>query len=362
MTIKRFPVCIACLLALLGTLAFPGLADTISGLSAIPSVQAPAGTASFQTDYEAIDQAAKSVLMLNIYDASGTLIGTGSGFVAFDSQTLVTNYHIIEKAQYILAVTDEGYQYLICDVLAGWQDADIAILRFYAPTDRLPLSLATGTQLLRGQPVVAIGSPMGVKNTVSLGNISALVPRGSLTSIQFTAPISSGSSGGALFDDQGRVIGMSYGSKAESQNMNLAIQASDIVALYKAAEDEVPMSIERYIAGKGAVIQAAFSDTPATVQVTDLTLEATSPTGVHVQWETDGEAPEVYLYHTESGHCIFICSSRASSVSLKDCTPGGTYTFVVSTVPLSSDLTLQKALTRYPGQALSASITLDLPE
>lgn len=75
--------------------------------------QAPAGRAEgFREDLAGINQAAQSVLMLYVYDAEKNLVSTGSGFVAFDNRTLVTNYHVMAGADSILATSDDGYDYL----------------------------------------------------------------------------------------------------------------------------------------------------------------------------------------------------------------------------------------------------------
>ena len=83
-------------------------------------------------------------------------------------------------------------------------------------------------KLVRGQRVVAIGSPLGLFNTVSDGIISAFRVRENGTRmIQFTAPISSGSSGGAVLDMYGRLIGISTSGFDEAQNINLAVDINE---------------------------------------------------------------------------------------------------------------------------------------
>ena len=193
-----------------------------------------ASAESFAQDLNAIDKAAGSVLMLNVYDEKNNVFATGSGIVAFDNKTLVTNFHVIRDAEWIMGVSDAGYQYLITKVIAADEKRDIALLEFYSPTDLMPLELMAGQDLKRAAPVVAIGSPQGVKNTVSLGNISAVYEEEDVHYIQFTAPISHGSSGGALFDDTGRVIGITTMYFYDSQNMNLAVDIGEVVRLKEA--------------------------------------------------------------------------------------------------------------------------------
>src|SRR5258708_2961973 len=84
------------------------------------------------------------------------------------------------------------------------KDVDIAILKTQ-PTNHPYLTFRTD-RLLEGQNVVTIGNPQGLTGTVSTGIVSAIREGGNI--IQFTAPISNGSSGGPVLDDDGNVIGM----------------------------------------------------------------------------------------------------------------------------------------------------------
>jgi len=186
----------------------------------------------FSSNPDAIEKAAESVLMLEVFDANDELIATGSGFVAYNNRTLVTNYHVIEGADWMLANSDAGYQYMVTKVLVADEEKDIAICSFMSPTDLQPLEFNLDGELKRAEGIVAIGSPKGITNTVSLGNISALYEDEDVSWIQFTAPISSGSSGGALFDNNGKVIGVTSASYIDAQNINLAVHISEVEQLY----------------------------------------------------------------------------------------------------------------------------------
>ena len=96
-----------------------------------------------------------------------------------------------------------------------------------------PLIPDTTGKLKRSSPVVAIGSPAGLKNTVSIGNISAFFDQNGKNWIQFTAPISHGSSGGALFNDKGEVVGVTSSSITDGQNLNFAIPIETVAELWK---------------------------------------------------------------------------------------------------------------------------------
>ncbi len=186
----------------------------------------------FSGNADAIERAAASVVKLYIYNASGQQTATGSGFLALDDRTVITNYHVIQGGKRIIAVSDAGRQYEIGGICCSDKKLDVAILRFAQSTGLSPLPLEAGKDIKRGEKIVAIGSPIGIRNTVSLGNISALYEENGVPWIQFTAPISKGSSGGALLNDAGAVIGITSASYKEGQNLNLAVRISAALTLY----------------------------------------------------------------------------------------------------------------------------------
>lgn len=166
---------------------------------------------SFREDLDGIDSAAQSVFYIEILDKYREPIGRASGFVAFDEHLLVTNQHVIDEAYYLQVEGEDGSKYLLDKVIISDKIHDIAILLFPDGTGYTSLELDSDSVLKRGQPVVTIGNPIGYRGTVAYGNISAfpvMEDYGDLKCIQFTAPTSHGSSGGCLFDDNGKVIGV----------------------------------------------------------------------------------------------------------------------------------------------------------
>jgi hypothetical protein len=86
--------------------------------------------------------------------------------------------------------------------------------------------LADSEKAAAGQDVVVLGSPQGLEGTVSTGIIGGLRTIGGVRYLQITAPISPGSSGGPVFNAQGRVIGISTATSAKGQNLNFALPAN----------------------------------------------------------------------------------------------------------------------------------------
>lgn len=170
-----------------------------------------------------------SVFTLHVYDKNHELISTGSGFVVNDDRTIVTNYHVVNQGYFVEAVSEMDIHYNASGATFFDEDSDIAILRLEAATNLKPLAIADSASVKVGDTIYAIGSPLGLKNTVSNGIVSAFRKNGAYSDFQITAPISPGSSGGVLLNAYGEAIGITYGSYSEGQNLNLAIPSVEFV-------------------------------------------------------------------------------------------------------------------------------------
>lgn len=179
------------------------------------------------TYQERVADLSQSVLLVNVYDRDKNLLKTGSGFVMFNDETLVTNFHVIKDAYAVEAVDNTDAVYSIDGAYCYDVAQDIAILRFSAPSGLPVLEMGDSDAVQVGDEVTAIGSPLGLKNTVSKGIISAVRQ----CEIQITAPISPGSSGGALFDEAGKVLGVTYAGMVGGENLNLVIPAKEVVQI-----------------------------------------------------------------------------------------------------------------------------------
>lgn len=217
---------------------------------------------SFSNDPDSVEEAANSVFMLEVYDAANRKLAVGSGFVIFDSSIMVTNYHVIEDGAYVVAVSDDADQYIIDEVCIADKKLDLAVLKFQPVNHVKPLDYDASDHLKRSQTVVTIGSPAGLKNTVSIGNISAFFDQDRKNWIQFTAPISSGSSGGVLLNDEGKVIGITTATYASAQNVNLAVRVSSLVDLYHQWDGHTTRKLGQ-ITGHGNAHNSASTAVPA---------------------------------------------------------------------------------------------------
>ena len=199
---------------------------------------------SFSENTSKINNAAQSVVMLSCYDDSDNLVATGSGFIAISDDIVITNFHVIDYSLKIRVSTEQDKSYEVDKVLAYDENSDVAILKLSKKTGLSVLPLGNSGKINKGDKITAIGSPLGIKNTVSTGVLSGRYwsSTANLDVIQFTAPISSGSSGGALFDETGNVIGVTYASFTDGQNLNLAIPIEQVNIIYNAKGTAITLS------------------------------------------------------------------------------------------------------------------------
>jgi serine protease Do len=159
--------------------------------------------------------------------------GLGSGVIIDPSGIIVTNDHVIRGASQIHIVLADGRQ-LDAEVIGGDADADLAVLKVNTKTPLPSAKLGTSADLMIGESVVAIGSPLGLKKTVTVGVVSALgrtirhEDRVFNDFIQTDASINPGNSGGPLLNIDGEVIGINSAIIAAAQNIGFAIPADKV--------------------------------------------------------------------------------------------------------------------------------------
>ena len=205
-----------------------------------------ANTLSFSDNPDAIQSASNSVVKLNCYDRYGNLYASGSAFAAFDEDVFVTNYHVIDEETFsIIVQTETGEEFNISTIVAHDQNSDIAIIQSGESTGVTLLTLGCSDSLGKGEKVTTIGSPLGLINTVSVGIYSGIVEDGQKF-LQFSAPISAGSSGGALFNDNGEVVGITSASFEKGQNLNLAIPIENVIELWNNHFESTSVSLQKF--------------------------------------------------------------------------------------------------------------------
>ncbi|HEX6758676.1 MAG TPA: trypsin-like peptidase domain-containing protein [Propionibacteriaceae bacterium] len=181
-------------------------------------------------------EVAKRVLPATVMIQAGR--GTGSGFLIDRDGRIVTNNHVVADAangSRIRVIFSDGRRQNA--LLVGRSPSyDIAVIRVSGVASVLPMELGDSDQIQVGEPVIAVGSPLGLPGTVTEGIISARnrpvmvaenaaadSPTAYINAIQTDASINPGNSGGPLVDAGGRVIGVNSAilTFAASRNIGL---------------------------------------------------------------------------------------------------------------------------------------------
>lgn len=152
--------------------------------------------------------------------------GLGSGFIISQDGYVVTNNHVIERAEDIKVILEDGTEFK-AEVIGKDAKTDLAVLKIEAEYDFSAVEIGNSEQLRIGDWVMAIGNPFGLGYTVTSGIISAKGRSLGLGAyddfIQTDAPLNPGNSGGPLFNLNGEVIGVNTAISARGQGIGFAI-------------------------------------------------------------------------------------------------------------------------------------------
>ncbi len=200
-----------------GTLALSiaagGVAGAVTG-SRDPAVDLQQAAPPAAAAQGSITAAAASVLPGVVSVRAGR--ATGSGFAIDQQGHVVTNAHVVEGASDVSLVLSNG-RTVDARVVGADEDNDLAVLQV-STTDAASLralTLGRSAQLRVGDPVLAVGSPLGLEGTVTAGIVSAVNRQARLgdnstrqSTIQTDAAINPGNSGGPLVNTAGQVVGV----------------------------------------------------------------------------------------------------------------------------------------------------------
>jgi S1-C subfamily serine protease len=158
----------------------------------------------FQSPGELFKSLSPSVFVVETLDAKGTAIALGSG-VSVAKDEVVTNRHVVEDGKaWRIRQGDNTWAARIAFLDAEHDLCGLQVRGLSAT----PVTVRVSSTLSVGERVYALGAPEGLELSLSEGLVSGLRKFEGVSLIQTTAPISHGSSGGGLFDAQGRLIGI----------------------------------------------------------------------------------------------------------------------------------------------------------
>ncbi|MEO1760758.1 MAG: HhoA/HhoB/HtrA family serine endopeptidase [Cyanobacteria bacterium J06629_18] len=158
------------------------------------------------------------------------LRGLGSGFIIDKSGLVLTNAHVVDKADKVTVRLKDGRKFE-GQVQGADEVTDLAVVKINAGSDLPVATLGSSDNVQVGDWAIAVGNPLGFDNTVTLGIVSTLKRPSSqvgisskrLEFIQTDAAINPGNSGGPLLNDRGEVIGINTAIRADAMGIGFAI-------------------------------------------------------------------------------------------------------------------------------------------
>ena len=168
------------------------------------------------------------------------LRGQGSGFVIDKSGIVLTNAHVVDKADRVTVTLNDG-SIFPGEVLGTDEVTDLAVVKINTKGVNLPAAVLGDSDAVKvGDWAIAVGNPLGFDNTVTLGIVSTLkrssaavgIPDKRLDFIQTDAAINPGNSGGPLLNARGEVIGINTAIRADAMGIGFAIPIDKAKAIY----------------------------------------------------------------------------------------------------------------------------------
>lgn len=184
-----------------------------------------------------------SVVVITTTGRDGRPLGVGSGFVISADGLIATNFHVIGDARPIQVQLADGRKFDVSEIHATDRQADLAIVRIKAEQLQ-PLELGDSDAVRAGQPVVALGNPIGLEHSVVAGVASATREIDGRPMIQLAMPIESGNSGGPVLDLEGRVLGIVTIKSIVTANLGFAVAVKLLKPL---VEQPNPIPIARWL-------------------------------------------------------------------------------------------------------------------
>lgn len=174
--------------------------------------------------------AKKSVVVVTFHGRDGERQGLGSGVIVDPNGLIATNLHVIGEARPISVELQDGRKFDVTAIEATERSHDLAVLRIDA-RDLPALPLGNSDDLQDGQPVMAIGNPVGLERSVVSGVLSGRREMDGVTMLQVAIPIERGNSGGPLLDLRGRIHGFLTLKSLKTDNLGFAMPVNALKPL-----------------------------------------------------------------------------------------------------------------------------------
>ncbi|MGW0931736.1 trypsin-like peptidase domain-containing protein [Streptomyces sp. NPDC002644] len=325
--------------------------ERYGGLGVVELSQAPRSDTPRDPDSVAgiAERALPSVVTLHV-QGSGQA-GTGTGFVLDERGHILTNHHVVEAAEDSgdgrIVVTFSGGETARAELVGGDSGYDLAVVRVKGVKGLRPMPLGNSDNVRVGDPVVAIGAPFDLSNTVTAGIISAkerpITAGGEgeggdvsyVDALQTDAPINPGNSGGPLLDAEGRVVGINSAIRSADTGIDTDEGRSGSIGLGFA----IPVNQAKRVA------EELINEGEATHPVIGVTLDMAYP----------GDGARVHTRGADGGSPV-TPGGPGAEAGLK---PGDVITAVDGVRVHSGDELIVKTRARRPGDRLELTVERD---
>ena len=180
-----------------------------------------------------------SIVVILHTGRQGKAAGLGTGFVVGDG-LIATNFHVIGEARPITVQLPDGTKHEVTSVHASDRRLDLAVIKIDVKGLK-PLAIGDSDKLKEGQPLAALGHPLGLKYSVVSGVLSGKREIEGVEMLQIAMPIEPGNSGGPVLDSAGKVVGIVSMKSLVTDNLGFAIPSKHLAAMLK-KPNPVPMS------------------------------------------------------------------------------------------------------------------------
>jgi S1-C subfamily serine protease len=212
-------------------LSNPNNVTALSGDSFVAAAVAITGPAVVRIDTEQIVNRPINPFFGSPFSREELVTGQGSGFITDSNGIILTNAHVVKDASQVTVTLKDGRTFR--GEVKGFDElTDLAVVKIEPDAEGLPVApLGDSDQVQVGDWAIAVGNPVGLNNTVTLGIISTIdrssaqagAPDKRLDFLQTDAAINPGNSGGALLNAKGEVIGINTAIRPDAMGIGFAI-------------------------------------------------------------------------------------------------------------------------------------------
>lgn len=252
------------------------------------------------------EMTASAIFLVEVYEDEEALQkdqadSRGSGFFLTGDGVAALCYHELDGYAYARVTTLDGRRYDVTGVLDYdplWDTAVVRVSRTDLEGNTVRffpyLDIGDSDAVSAGEPIYTMSNALGLADNITdglLSNRARVVDDPEYLSLQLTAPISPGSSGGALLNCHGEVIGILYGAFSRGQNMNLAVPIN-VIASVKLTGEGIPLTqVKATMDEKKAAATLSVSETELELlyeEEAEVVVTHTAPVSASIRYQIDG--------------------------------------------------------------------------